>query len=432
MTGGPLPAHAEVVIVGAGVAGLVAADLLHRRGVDVLVLEAAGRVGGRTMVETTPLGSAVDLGGQWVGEGHHRFEDLADELGLTRFPMHSPKAPGIFDDGDRIGVASAPTLLANLFVVGLDLASRGPVPDRWRATPLRRWVHRLPSARARSLVEAIVATICCSGTDELSVAAFLHLVRHQGGLVTMMKSAGGAQDSLLIEGAGAIALRLAERLGDRVRLGATVTTIASSDPGVTVTTPAGGVTAAKAIVTVPPPGAARIAFSPALPESRIRLQRTTRMGTVYKALAVYDTPFWRDRSDAELIELDEPACAVFDSSPPDGPGHLTVLVGGAAARRIGDAPAADRRDLMLRRLAAHFGDRVLHPVSWHEKAWHHDPFVDGGYAVLPRMGTGEGFYPVEHTPTGDVHWAGSETAAEHAGYIEGAIESAHRVVAEIA
>ena len=86
-----------VAIVGAGMSGLIAARDLQRQGIDVLVLEAADRVGGRTLAETSALGSRLDLGGQWIGQGHHRFEQLADELGATRFQMHTPKAPAIID-----------------------------------------------------------------------------------------------------------------------------------------------------------------------------------------------------------------------------------------------------------------------------------------------------------------------------------------------
>lgn len=156
------------------------------------------------------------------------------------------------------------------------------------------------------------------------------------------------------------------------------------------------------IVTVPPPVVGRISFSPALPQERMRLQRNTYMGAVYKALAVFDTPFWRDRTDAEMITLAEPGCAVFDSSPPDGPGHLTLLVGGTDARQIGELSVSERSDLLLGRLAPYLGEEVRRPVGWHDKVWHDDPFVEGGYAALPIMGTSEGFYAVEHAPIGDL------------------------------
>ncbi|MGV9825566.1 FAD-dependent oxidoreductase [Gordonia sp. NPDC003429] len=91
----------------------------------------------------------------------------------------------------------------------------------------------------------------------------------------------------------------------------------------------------------------------------------------------------------------------------------------------------ERQSLLFDQLDPHLGAAVQHPAEWHDKAWHSDKFVGGGYAALPVPGTREGFYPVAHSPVGDIHWAGTETAAEHGGYIEGAIESAHRVAAEV-
>lgn len=430
-TGPSLPQHAEVVVVGAGIAGLTAADALHRRGIDVIVLEAADRVGGRVLVETTALGSAVDLGGQWIGKGHHRFETLAAELGATQFPMRSPKSPLVVDDVGPIGPASPVALTAIAALLGVELASHLPAREKLNSTPLRQWQNRIPSARARRILDVVTAVTCCADTDELSVMAFLELIRFQGGLTTMLKSAGGAQDSLLVEGAGSLADRLADRLGDRVHLDHPVTEIDQDGGNVTVATPTARITASKVVITVPPPSAARIAFRPALPDNRIRLQHNTRMGAVYKALAVYERPFWRDRGDAETILVGGTKSAVFDSSPPDGPGHLTLLAGGSEARRLGAMSVDDRKTLLLGHLEPILGAQVQRTAGWHDKAWQHDEFVGGGYAALPVIGTREGFFPVEHTPMGSIHWAGTETAAEHAGYIEGAIESAHRVAAEV-
>ena len=74
---------AEVIVIGAGMSGLIAARDLHRRGIDVLVLEAADRVGGRAMSATTTLGSRVDLGGQWLGHDHHRLRSSPGTWGTT-------------------------------------------------------------------------------------------------------------------------------------------------------------------------------------------------------------------------------------------------------------------------------------------------------------------------------------------------------------
>ncbi|SIR89974.1 flavin monoamine oxidase family protein [Williamsia sterculiae] len=426
-----VPPGTDVAIVGAGIAGLVTADRLGTRGIDAVVLEAADRVGGRLMARTSVLGSAVDLGGQWIGHGHHRFEELADELGARRFPMHSPGTPAMVTAVGPISATNPSMLAATVGLLGFEVASRLPERDTWTTTSVREWIDRIPSRRARRIVDVIVAVTCCADTSTLSIAAFLRLIRFQGGLSTMMKTTGGAQDALVVEGAGALAERLAHRLGDRVHTGVRVTAVDQTDRGVTVATPTTTIRARRVVIAVPPPMAARIAFRPPLPDNRVRSHHNTRMGEVYKAIAVYETPFWRQRRDAEAIMLGTPGCAVFDTTPPDGPGHLTMLVGGADAARIGQLSVGRRRETLLDHLEPHLGREVRRPAGWYDKVWHHDPYVGGGYASLPVMGTREGYYPVEHTPAGRIHWAGTETAAEHAGYVEGAIESAERVVTEL-
>ncbi|MFI6515384.1 FAD-dependent oxidoreductase [Spirillospora sp. NPDC050679] len=70
-------------------------------------------------------------------------------------------------------------------------------------------------------------------------------------------------------------------------------------------------------------------------------------------------------------------------------------------------------------------------MGWHEKSWHLDEHVGGGYAALPDLGSADGHPPMPSEPVGDLHWAGTETASEHAGYIEGAIESGERAAHEV-
>mgnify|MGYP000585418779 CR=1 FL=1 len=101
-----------VAVIGAGMAGLIAARELQRRGIDVVVLESASRPGGRMLAETTALGSRVDLGGQWIGHGHHRFEALAAELGTTVFAMRTPERPAIVDGAATVRYSSPAAVVA--------------------------------------------------------------------------------------------------------------------------------------------------------------------------------------------------------------------------------------------------------------------------------------------------------------------------------
>ncbi|MGW6725535.1 flavin monoamine oxidase family protein [Nocardia sp. NPDC055029] len=430
--GGGLPRTATVVVVGAGMAGLIAARALHRRGIDVLVLESAARPGGRMLAETTVLGSRVDLGGQWIGHGHHRFEALAAELGTTVFAMRTPDRATVVD-GDTVVSNSGVDAVATYAVLLVwEIAARVGAPRAWRTKSLRSWLGHVPNRRARRLLEVITSVSTTADLDRYSVHAFLDMIRFQGGFRTMLSTAGGAQESLVADGAGTLAERLAADLGDRVIFDSAVTAIHRDDDGVTIHSATGSYRAAKVIVTVPPPMAARIEHHPALPAARIRLQDNTYMGSVYKAIAVYDRPFWRDRGHAELLALTEPGLASFDTSPPGGPGHLCILVAGPEARALDGLDNDARRAAILGPLAAHLGPRVLEPRGWHEKSWHRDQHVGGGYTALPIIGTDDGHLPADTTPLGHLHWAGTETAREHAGYIEGAIESGERAATEVA
>lgn len=423
--------QAAVVVVGAGVSGLTAARELHRRGIDVVVLEAADRLGGRTMSETTALGSTVDLGGQWIGHGHHRLTALADELGLTRYRMHTGPMPGLIDRSRRLSAASPSVLAAAAALAGVEVLSRTGVPQRWNDITVESWLRRVPGRAARRLLEVIAAVSWTADLDRHSVYAAARMIRQQGGVLTMLSTKGGAQDSLLVEGMRGLAAGLATDLDSRIRLGHRVISISRDDCGVTVQTTAGAVRASKVIVTVPAPVAASINYDPPLPPERAQLADHTYMGSVYKAIAVYDDPFWRRRRGGELIVLDGPGSGVFDTSPPDGPGHLCVLIGGPAARELDGLSADVRQKTVLEPLIGHIGPEVLDPVGWHEKSWHTDQYAGGGYMALPIAGTLDGLLPWPFEPVGDIHWAGTETASDHAGYIEGAIESGVRVAREV-
>lgn len=421
----------DVVVVGAGLSGLVAARELRRDGAAILVLEAADRCGGRAMSETSALGSRLDLGGQWIGKGHDRLAALVDELGATRFEMHTGSMPRVVDGSRPVSLLSPSMLLAVGSLLALDANRRVRLPDAWRTTSVAEWLRWVPGG-ARRLLEVTALISWTADLDRVSVFTMMSMIRNQGGLVKMLSTKGGAQDSLIVEGVGFLVDRIAAELGDAVHTNAAVTAVVRDERGVVVRTAGDEVRARRVIVAVPPPMAARITHEPELPPARRELERDTFMGSVYKAIAVYREPFWRKSSSAELVFLDRPGCAVFDSSAPGGPGHLCLLIGGPEARTLDALDPDARRTMLLARIAAHLGPDVMTPASWHEKAWHLDPHAGGGYTAMPVVGASPGTLPMSAEPIGRLHWAGSETAAEHPGYLDGAIEAGKRAAREVA
>ncbi|MGK2868982.1 MAG: flavin monoamine oxidase family protein [Mycobacterium sp.] len=422
---------ADVIVIGAGMSGLIAARELHRNGIDVLVLEASDRLGGRAMSETTTLGSRVDLGGQWLGHDHHRLTALAAELGATKYPMQTGALPGIIAGSRRLSPTSPALLVTVLALAAVGALSLVGTSTRFNATTVDTLLRRVPNAAARRLIDVIAAVSWTADTDQVSVHFATEMIRSQGGLRTLLCTTNGAQDSLLVEGIGTLIDRLAADLDGRVRTGHRVTAISHDGDGVTIQTASGPLHAAKVIVTIAPPMPAPIAYHPPLPADRIALQQNTFMGSVYKAIAIYERPFWRERRGGEFIVLDGPGSAVFDTTAPGGPGHLCVLVGGRAAHTLDGLDDDARRHAILEPLVPHIGAEALDPVDWHEKSWHRDEYVGGGYLALPNPGTTDGFLPIPCTPVGNIHWAGTETATEHPGYLEGAIESGERAAGEV-
>ncbi|PRX96326.1 flavin monoamine oxidase family protein [Allonocardiopsis opalescens] len=413
----------DVVVIGAGFAGLAAARELRRSGVDVTVLEAAERVGGRALTVRSAGGSAVDLGGMWIGPDHTRMARLAADHGVSTFPTPTRGKPVLLDRG-RVTRSLPARIVAGVAL--LRLLKRAPQDDR---TTVADWLKGIPHRRARSLLEVIVTGSLAADVDEVSLHAFTTGVHTSGGLRSMLGVEGGAQESLLTAGAGGLAERMAAGLD--VRLARPVTAITRTPDHVVVDTPGGPIRADHAIVAVPPPVAADIRHTPPLPADRAALERGTFMGTVYKAIAVYDTPFWRAAGlSGEVTAIDSPVPAITDVSPPGGPGHLAVLVPGRRARALAAMTPGERRSAVLHAAARALGPAAHHPVEWHEKAWHEDPHVRGGYSALPRVGALAAF-TAPPVPAGRVHWAGTETARTWTGYLEGAVESGLRAAGEV-
>ena len=228
-----------------------------------------------------------------------------------------------------------------------------------------------------------------------------------------------------------IADTAAAELGDRVVLEAAVQRIDCHDNGVTVTSEKGRADAKFVIVAVPPEHWNVIEFSPALSAEHRQLPAQWPQGRLSKAYVAYATPFWRDQGfSGESLSDQGPVFITFDVSPqPDGPG---ILLGFVDAREFDKLPAEQRRQRALECFAALFGDEALTPLDYVDHRWGAEQFAPGGPTAAVPPGSWTRFGPLLRRPVGPIHWAGTETADEWTGFLDGAVRSGQRAAAEVA
>lgn len=441
----------ELVVVGAGLSGIGAARALADAGRDVVVLEARERVGGRLL--NVPLGEGgvrADLGGQWVGADHTRVRRLAGELGIELFPQHGDGSNLLDVGGKRSRYRGTiprlgPRVLWDVFVarrridriareVGSEAPWASPRADELDAISAAEWCERNVRTRlGRELIGLAARTVWGAEPADVSMLHLAFYVAAAGNFDKLVDTEGGAQQDLPDGGAQQLPQRLAESLGDRVRVDAPVTRIEQREDGVLVRAGELAVEAERAVVAAPPSIAARIELDPAPSPARRTLGERMRPGAIVKCLALYEEPFWRaDGLSGEALTDAGPVTLTFDSSPRDGSaGVLLGFVGGPEARQVAALSAEERRAAVLACFERLFGPRAAQPLDYAELDWSAERWSGGG----PTGNFGPGGWTecgwALREPHGRVHWAGTETATVWSGYMEGALEAGERVAAEV-
>jgi monoamine oxidase len=456
----PVPKTADVIVVGAGLAGLSAARAIARAGRSVIVLEARNRVGGRTWNRPLAGGSYVDAGAEFVGPTQDRIKALAQAVGVKTFPTYNTGQNVYWKDGTRqtyaasgpTGVAPPdPTYLPDLLQIVQRLntmAQQIDVNAPWNAAEAVEWDSQTFYTWIKAnevnpdfmrLVATATDAIFGQEPRDLSLLYVLFYLAasgdesHPGTFERNFQTAEGAQEERFVGGSQLISLRVAAQLGSSVVLNSQVRQITQDTNGVKVLLDEGGVSAKQVIVAVPPALTARIDYEPLLPVLRDQLTQRAPMGSYAKVDVIYNSPFWREQGlTGQAVSLNGPVRVTFDSTPEGGsPGVLLGFIGGSDARTWYGLSAAQRRQAVLDNFADYFGEKARNPLQYVENAWAEERFSRGDPVAGLGPGTLLDFGAALRAPVGRIHWAGTETSDYWVGYMDGAVRSGERAAAEV-
>src|SRR3954468_5824810 len=288
---------ADLVVVGAGLAGLSAARAAASAGASVGVVEARDRVGGRTLNEEIGDGQVVEVGGQWIGPTQDRLAALARELRVDTFPTYA-EGENVIEYGGRLRRYRGTIPRINpLVLLDIERAQRRlhrlsrsvPLNAPWEAPNAARldgqsaatWMRRnLATRGGRTLLELGIEAVWAAQPEDMSLLHVLFYIHSAGSLELLFDTEGGAQQDRFQGGSQRIPIRMAEELGEEhMDLGAPVRRIEHGPDGVTVHADDVVARGRRAIVAIAPTLAGRIAYDPPLPGYRDQLTQRMPLGT---------------------------------------------------------------------------------------------------------------------------------------------------------
>jgi monoamine oxidase len=446
----PETREADVVVVGAGLAGLAAARELVSAGATVCVLEARDRVGGRTLNEPIGDGKVVEVGGQWIGPTQHRIAALARELGVETFPTYNEGENVIEWRGSLrryrgaiprinlavlLDVARGQRRLERLArTVSPDAPWEAPGADVLDAETFWTWMQRnLRTRGARELFQLACEAVWAAQPEDVSLLHILFYTNAAGGFDDLVGTEGGAQQDRFVGGSQLVSLKLGESLGERIVLGAPVRRIEHTGGGVRALGDSAACDARRVIVAIPPVLCGRLAYDPPMPGLRDQLTQRMPQGSVIKCMAVYEKPFWREQGLTGQSTSDRgPVKLTFDNSPPDGsPGVLLGFLEGRQARELGRVGESERRAAVIDCFTRVFGPTAASPERYVDRSWADEEWTRGCYGCYLPPGGWTACGSALRPPIGPIHWASAETATTWAGYMDGAVQSGQRAAQEV-
>lgn len=433
----------RVIVIGAGMGGLVAAYELHSVGYDVMVVEARDRLGGRVhTVERFIKDKTVEAGGEMIGLNHPTFHAYAERFGVNLLPIpNDPDAHApIMLGGEVLSADKAKALWkemrAGLAKINSD-AERVPDPYApWKMAGAKDLDRR---TTADWIDKLSVSDLCKKAmTVQLTaINGMLPVLQSYLANLAMIKGGGVEKywtetDALHVEGGNQ---QLPEEIADEMGpahciLNHPVKTVTIDDKKVLVTLDDGQkLEGDDVIVTVPISAWKGIKFDPPLPADL-----TPQMGLNTKFHTVVKTRFWEQNNASPRSLTDGPISLTWEdtgSEPEAGGVCLTLYGGGPTSETAIKWTAAEREANYLAELEKIYPGAREQFVKAKFINWQADPFVGGSYS-FPAPGEVTTFGPRLIEGLGRLHFAGEHCCYAFIGYMEGAMQSGVRLAKRLA
>ncbi|GIZ46805.1 hypothetical protein CKM354_000991500 [Cercospora kikuchii] len=444
----------DAIVIGAGLSGLQAARSLQEAGLQVIVLEARNRVGGK--VWSVPLASGrgvVDLGAAWVNDqlqpritkylkrwdlkrveqrlGHTAIMQSA-EGDISEFP-HGIMPEFSEEEKKNLGIVRDHIQAESL--------KAGRPESKDDAVSLDQYVRDLGATdKTIKMVNLWARVMHGVESTEESAAFFIDYCRKNQGLLSIRaddKTGGNYQR--LHRGTQSIANGLHELVGKHnVYFDSPVKSVEDNRAHVVVTIVGGKMfKARKVIISVPSTMYQDLTISPPLPAGLQELADNATMGDYNKMIVCYNTPWWRDSSyNGFFMSYSGPSPLARDTSVEEvGLYCLTCFVNGDLGRKWSKLPPHERRATILKQLAKIYkagpDSEVWRPIEVFDQIWKHEQYSKGALVPITKIGDLTKHADVYGKPVGNIHFCGTEYATEWKGYMEGALCSGENVAKEV-
>ncbi|ELT94962.1 hypothetical protein CAPTEDRAFT_106886 [Capitella teleta] len=445
----------DVIVIGAGISGLSSAKLMHEAGLEVIVLEARNRVGGRTLTKRDPSYNYVDVGGSYVGPTQDRILRLSAELGIKTYKVHTGGDYLHYSRGKITRFTGTwPKFrkpftwldINNAFRCMDQMIKEIPVSAPWDCPRAEEWDHVTVQQwiddvcwmiDCKEYVRSFVVAFVAMEPEEISLLWFLWYIRSCESSRRIAQVGNGGQERKFHGGSMQICEGIHRILKDHVKLEHPVSQIKDNGQLVTVTCHDGTTFTSKlVVVAVAPSLYQKIHFEPCLPPLRSQLIQRVPMGSCIKNQVWYERAFWRQRdlngwsSAADGMTLI--GSTVDDCNPDASHPGITGFIMADRARDVCEWTPTERCKATCEYYAKLFGtDEALNPVGYEEFNWMNEEYSGGCYTSTYPPGVMTRFGKDLRKPLGRLRFAGTELATKWAGHMDGAVEAGERAAREV-